>query len=139
MHGDPVDFPLTAKCDLEAAKRFLRKILKDQPLLSPNKIGTDGASTSPLAIKTSVDSRLLHPDPVHYVTKHLQQGIKSDHFRVKKNMAKDRRFPILQYRAANDCWFRGDAMAEERLWFYRGLDCQRPERPTCAPLPTYKG
>jgi transposase, IS6 family len=24
--------------------------------------------------------------PVHYVTKHLQQGIESDHFRVKKNM-----------------------------------------------------
>jgi transposase, IS6 family len=23
---------------------------------------------------------------VHYVTKHLQQGIESDHFRVKKNM-----------------------------------------------------
>lgn len=31
---------------------------------------------------------LLHPDPVHYVTKHLQQGIESDHFRVKKNMPK---------------------------------------------------
>ena len=28
----------------------------------------------------------LRPDPVHYVTKHLQQGIESDHFRVKKNM-----------------------------------------------------
>jgi transposase, IS6 family len=25
---------------------------------------------------------------VHYVTKHLQQGIESDHFRVKKNMPK---------------------------------------------------
>ena len=24
--------------------------------------------------------------PAHYVTKHLQQGIESDHFRVKKNM-----------------------------------------------------
>ena len=24
--------------------------------------------------------------PLHYVTKHLQQGIESDHFRVKKNM-----------------------------------------------------
>ena len=27
-------------------------------------------------------------NPVHYVTKHLQQGIESDHFRVKKNMPK---------------------------------------------------
>ncbi len=24
--------------------------------------------------------------PIHYVTKHLQQGIESDHFRLKKNM-----------------------------------------------------
>src|SRR5699024_10095871 len=42
----------------------------------------------PSTIKTSVDDGLLHPDPVHYVTKHLQQGIESDHFRVKKNMPK---------------------------------------------------
>jgi len=33
----------------------------------------------------SVD-RLLARIPRHYVTKHLQQGIESDHFRVKKNM-----------------------------------------------------
>lgn len=63
-------------------------MLKDEPLLSPGKIGTDGANTFPSTIKTSVDSGLLHPDPVHYVTKHLQQGIESDHFRVKKNMPK---------------------------------------------------
>jgi transposase, IS6 family len=29
-----VDFLLTAKRDLEAAKRFFRKMLQDQPLLS---------------------------------------------------------------------------------------------------------
>ena len=42
-HGTPVDFLLTAKRDLEAAKRFFRKMLKDQPLLAPDRIGTDGA------------------------------------------------------------------------------------------------
>jgi hypothetical protein len=63
-------------------------MLKDEPLLSPPKIGTDGANTFPSTIKTSVDGGLLHPDPVHYVTKHLQQGIESDHFRMKKNMPK---------------------------------------------------
>ncbi|GEO87114.1 hypothetical protein GCM10007920_24400 [Ciceribacter naphthalenivorans] len=56
--------------------------------MSPGKIGTDGANTFPSVIKTSVNSGLLHPDPVHYVTKHLQQGIESDHFRVEKNMPK---------------------------------------------------
>ena len=34
-HGNPVDFLLAARCDLDAAKRFFRKMLKDEPLLSP--------------------------------------------------------------------------------------------------------
>ena len=39
-------------------------------------------------LKASVDDGLLHPDPVHDVTKHPQQGIESDNFRVKKAMPK---------------------------------------------------
>jgi transposase-like protein len=46
-HGNPIDFLLTAKRDLDAAKRFFHEMLKDEPLLSPAKIGTDGASTFP--------------------------------------------------------------------------------------------
>lgn len=63
-------------------------MLKDGPLLSPEKIGTDGANTFPSTIKAAIDDGLLHPKPVHYATKHLQKGIESDHFRVKKNMPK---------------------------------------------------
>jgi hypothetical protein len=59
-------------------------MLQDVPLLSPGKIGTDGAAT----FGDAVEGGLLAPDPVHYVTKHLQQGIESDHFRVKKNIQK---------------------------------------------------
>jgi IS6 family transposase len=70
-YGYPVDFLLTAKRDLGAAKRIFKKMLKDEPLLAPRKIGTDGANTFPSTIKTSIDEGLLHPDPVHYVTKHL--------------------------------------------------------------------
>jgi transposase-like protein len=46
-HGNPVDFLLTAKRDLQAAKRFFRKMLKDEPLLAPDRIGTDGAKHFP--------------------------------------------------------------------------------------------
>src|SRR5918912_1218173 len=49
-HGTPVDFLLTAKRDLDAAKRFFRKMLEDQPLLAPDRIGTDGAGPYPSAI-----------------------------------------------------------------------------------------
>ena len=85
-HGNPVDFLLTANRDLDAAKRFFRKMLADQPLLAPDRIGTDGASTYPPAIVAAKSDSLLPHAPLHYVTKHLQQGIESDHFRVKKNM-----------------------------------------------------
>jgi transposase, IS6 family len=36
-HGNPVDFLLTARRDLEAAKRFFRKMLQEQPLLAPDR------------------------------------------------------------------------------------------------------
>jgi len=85
-HGVPVDFLLTAKRDLEAAKRFFRKMLKDHPLLAPDRIGTDGAAPYPPAIAAARKEGLLPRDPLHYVTKHLQQGIESDHFRVKRPM-----------------------------------------------------
>src|SRR3982750_2452988 len=85
-HGNPVDFLLTAKRDLEAAKRFFRKALKDQPLLSLDRIGTDGAGPYPPAIAEARKAGLLARTPLHYVTKHLQQGIESDHFRVKRPM-----------------------------------------------------
>ena len=49
-HVTPIDFLLTAKRDLEAAKRFFRKMLQDEPLLAPDRIGTDGAGLYPPAI-----------------------------------------------------------------------------------------
>src|SRR3978361_731793 len=58
-HGDAVDFLLTAKRDLDAAKRFFRKMLRDQPLLAPDRIGTDGAGTLPAALAAGRDER--HP------------------------------------------------------------------------------
>ena len=42
--------------------------------------------TYPPAILAARNDGLLPRAPLHYVTKHLQQGIESDHFRVKKNM-----------------------------------------------------
>ncbi len=87
-HGAPIDFLLTAHRDLAAANRFFRKALKDCPLLAPDKIGTDGASVYPAAIKDGVVQGLLDADVTHRVSKHLQQVIESDHFRLKQMMPK---------------------------------------------------
>src|SRR4051794_19537570 len=59
-HGTPVDFLLSAKRDLEAAKRFFRKALQDQPLLGPDRIGTDAAGPYPPAIAATHKAGLLH-------------------------------------------------------------------------------
>jgi transposase-like protein len=82
----PVDFLLTAKRDLEATKRFFHKMLKDQPLLAPDRIGTDGAGPYPPAIAAAWKNGLPPQDPLHYISKHLQQGIERDPFRVKRPM-----------------------------------------------------
>ena len=74
----------TAQRDLDAAKRFFRKMLSADPLFAPDRVGTDGAGTYPPAIAESRKEDLLPCMPLHYVTKHLQQGIESDHFRVKR-------------------------------------------------------
>src|ERR671916_257222 len=78
-HGTPVDFLLSAKRDLDAAKRFFRKMLQEQPLLSPERIGTDAAGPYPPVLRASRRAGLLARTPVHSVTKHLQQRIESDH------------------------------------------------------------
>jgi IS6 family transposase len=115
-HGNPVDFLLTAMRDLDAAKRFFRKALQDQPLLAPDRIGTDGANTYPPAIVAARTGGLLARDPLHYVTKHLQQGIESDHFRVKKNMPKIGGFQ--SFNTARQTIQGFEAM----LWLRKGFD-----------------
>ena len=54
-------------------------MLKDGPLLAPDRIGTDGAGPYPPAIAAAGKDGLLPHEPLDYVTLHLQQGIESDH------------------------------------------------------------
>jgi hypothetical protein len=49
-------------------------MLQEEPLLSPDRIGTDGAGPYPPAITAAQKDGLLARTPVHYITKHLQQG-----------------------------------------------------------------
>ncbi|AIQ89332.1 transposase for insertion sequence element [Methylobacterium phyllosphaerae] len=114
-HGQTVDFLLAANRDLDAAKRFFRKMLKDQPLLAPDRIGTDGAGPYPPAIAESRETGLLPRMPIHYVTKHLQQGIESDHFRVKRAMPRIGGFRSFNTARRTVCGF------EVMLWLRKGF------------------
>ena len=119
-HGEAVDFLLTARRDLDAAKRFFRKMLKDGALLSPDRIGTDGAGTYPGAIAAARKEGRLTRDPVHHVTKHLQQGIESDHFRPKKNMPR-----VGGFRSFNTAR-RSIQGFEAMLWLRKGFGFAGP-------------
>ena len=114
-HGSPVDFLLTAHRYLAAAKHFFRKAMKDHPVLSPSTIGTDGANVYPTAIKDGVDARLLPSTLDHRVTKHLQQVIESDHFRVKQMMPKVGGFRSFATARRTIAGF------EAMLWLRKGL------------------
>jgi hypothetical protein len=67
------------------------------------------------AFRARFDGDLLASDPVHYVTKHLQQGIESDHFRVKKNMPK-----VGGFRSFNSAK-KSIAGFEAMRWFKKGF------------------
>jgi transposase, IS6 family len=116
-HGTPVDFLLTATRDLEATKRFFRKMLQEEPLLSPDRIGTDGAGPYPPAIVATQKAGLLARTPVHHVTKHLQQGIESDHFRLKKSMPRVGGFQSFNTARRTIQGF------EAMLWLRKGFGC----------------
>ena len=114
-HGSPVDFLLTARRDLDAPKRFFRKMLSAEPLFALDRVSTDGAGTYPPAIAESRKAGLLPHTPIHYVTKHLQQGIESDHFRVKR--------PMPRWAASARSTRRGARSAASRpvLWLRKGF------------------
>lgn len=90
-------------------------MLQDQPLLAPDRIGTDGAGPYPSAIAESCEADLLLRAPTHYVTKHLRQGIESDHFRVKRPMPRVGGFRSFNTARRTICGF------EAMLWLHKGF------------------
>ena len=106
-------------------------MLQEEPLLSPDRIGTDGAGAYPPAIATARKDGLLARVPVHYVTKHLQQGIESDHFRVKRPMPRVGCFQAF-HTARRTIQGFGTAVAAQGLWLCGRLDGSRTEPATRA-------
>ena len=138
-HGTPVDFLLTAKRDLEAAKRFFRKMLKDQPLLSPDRIGTDGAGAYPPAIAASPERR---PAGAHAGPLRHQAPAAGDRERPLPGEAAHAaggRLPGLPHGAAHDPGLRGHAVAAQGLRLCRRVDRARAEPAARALLRSSRG
>lgn len=83
--GATIDFMLSHKRDVAAAKRFFRKALK-QCHERPLRINTDKNPAYPQAIKDLKEEGLLDEDTLHRSAKYLNNVIESDHRRVKRRI-----------------------------------------------------
>jgi len=97
--------------------------MKDEPLLSPQKSGSDGANTFPSASKTAVEDGMLAPQQVHSASP-PQQSIASDCFRVKRYMP--RIGGVLSFHSAR----RTIAGVDALLWPRQGSSLTRDWTPT---------
>jgi len=138
-HGNPVDFLLTAKRDLDAAKRFFRKMLEDQPLLAPDRIGTDGAGPDPAALARNPESRPsgAHPAPLRHETPAARDREQS--LPGQEEHAAGRRLSVLSHSAADHPGLRGHAVAAQGLRLCRCVDGSRAEPPVVGLLRTSRG
>ncbi|EJF91073.1 hypothetical protein MEG_01476 [Bartonella tamiae Th307] len=114
-HGVSIDFLLTSSRDKGAAIRFFRKAFKDDRLFAPSKIGTDKARAFPGALQSLTEDNLLSKKHAHYATKILQQGIESDHSRLKRPMSRSGGFQ--SFRTAK----RTISGYEAMLWLKKGF------------------
>ena len=138
-HGEAVDFLLTARRDLDAAKRFFRKALKEGPLLSPDRIGTDGAGTYPGAIAAARKRGPAVPRPRPPRHQAPPARDRERPFPGQAAHAEGRRVPELQHRAALHPGVRGHAVAAQGLWLRRCLDRARAKSAARVLLRTFVG
>ncbi len=61
-HGQTIEFMLSAKRDVSAAKRFFKKLMRADHRRLPFTIGTDKHASYPEAFAASIKDKVLPPD-----------------------------------------------------------------------------
>lgn len=77
--GQTIEFRLSARRDVSAAKRFFRKIMRADHRRLPFTTGTDRHASYPEAFSTSVREKVLPPDCKLGRVKCLNNVIEQDH------------------------------------------------------------
>jgi transposase-like protein len=85
-HGQTIEFMLSAKRDVPAAKRFFKKMMRAEHRRLPFSISVDKNAAYPEAFSTSQEDRIVPKDCKLRRVKYLNNVIEQDHRFVKKQV-----------------------------------------------------
>jgi transposase, IS6 family len=83
-HGQTIEFMLSEKRDISAAKWFFKKLMRADHRRLPFTIGTDKHASYPEAFATSVKEKVLPSDCKLRRVKYLNNVIEQDHRAVRR-------------------------------------------------------
>lgn len=82
--GDTIEFMLSAKLDVSAAKRFFRKLMRADHRRLPFTVGTDKHASYPEAFAVSMQEKVLPLDCKLRRVKYLDNIIEQDHRAIRR-------------------------------------------------------
>src|SRR3954462_5523278 len=85
-HGQMIEFMLSAKRDVPAAKRFFKKMMRAEHRRLPFSISVDKNAAYPVAFSTSQAERIVPKDCKLRRVKYLNNVIEQDHRFIKKKV-----------------------------------------------------
>ena len=100
-HGQTIEFTLSAKRDVFAAKRFIKKIMRADQRRLPFTIGTDKHASYHEAFATSVKEKVLPADRKLRRVKYLINVVGQGHRTVRRRWRAMQGFPLVPHGRAD--------------------------------------